>query len=104
LTNSEAPAEPAKETTEFQYKIPCNIAFEGNPINYLQDGIKLGLTGSVTKHSDTLNRDAVYQKVSRISHLPGYLVVHFVRFFYKQANVSAGTRAGKAKILRVIYQ
>ncbi len=33
------------------------------------------------KISPTLNANATYKKISRVSRLPGYLTVQFVRFF-----------------------
>lgn len=42
------------------------------------------LQEQITKQSPTLGRDAVYQKTSKISRLPAYLTIQFVRFFYKE--------------------
>ncbi|KAF7257139.1 hypothetical protein EG68_05269 [Paragonimus skrjabini miyazakii] len=53
-------------------------------VKFLHTGIRNGFEGTVTKHSATLGRDAVYKKTSVITRLPGYLSVHFVRFFYKE--------------------
>ncbi len=69
LTNQEAPEEPATETTEVAQKVSCHIDNENNPINYLQDGIKLSLMGSITKNSPTLGRDATYLKSMKINKL-----------------------------------
>jgi hypothetical protein len=54
-----------------------------------------GLTGELEKNSAVLGRSAVFQKTSRISKLPQYLTVQFVRFFWKKDSQK------KAKILRV---
>jgi len=54
------------------------------------------------KNSDMLGRNAVYKKVQKISRLPGYLTVQFVRFIWKRANSAAGTKDVKAKILRSV--
>jgi len=48
----------------------------------------------VDKESPTLGRTAVYSKMQRISKLPNYLLVNFVRFFWKQKEQV------KAKVLR----
>ena len=69
LTNQEAPEEEASSTTEVAQKLACHIDNENNPINYMQEGIKTSLTGSMTKFSPMLNRDATYMKVARISKL-----------------------------------
>jgi len=44
----------------------------------------LVLTEEIEKNSPTLDRDATYIKTSRISRLPQYLTVHFVRFFWRK--------------------
>lgn len=44
--------------------------------------------------SPTLERDAVYTKTAKISRLPAYLTVQFVRFYYKEKE------AINAKILK----
>ncbi|VDM33200.1 unnamed protein product [Hydatigera taeniaeformis] len=53
-------------------------------VKYLHTGIRNGLEGTLTKSSTTLGREATYKKVSRISRLPGYLCIQFMRFFYKE--------------------
>jgi ubiquitin carboxyl-terminal hydrolase 14 len=52
----------------------------------------------IEKNSPSLNRTAIYTKTSRISHLPKYLTVGFVRFFWKQE------QGVKAKIMRVRHR
>ncbi|CAJ0646977.1 4753_t:CDS:10 [Entrophospora sp. SA101] len=54
------------------------------------------LDEELEKHSPTLNRQAKYTKKSRISRLPSYLTVHFVRFFWKSQQQM------RAKILRKV--
>lgn len=65
-------------------------------MKYLQSGLKLKLQEQITKHSSSLGRDAVYTKTCRISRLPAYLTVQFVRFFYKERGST------NAKILKDI--
>lgn len=60
------------------------------------------MTGQVEKHSNTLERNALYSKTEKINKLPGYLTINFVRFYYKQASAAAATEAGKAKILKSV--
>lgn len=50
----------------------------------------------IEKHSATLDRTAQYQKISKVSRLPKYLVVHFIRFFWKPSE------RVRAKILRKV--
>ncbi|MEE6522353.1 hypothetical protein FKM82_020850 [Ascaphus truei] len=42
------------------------------------------LQDEITKHSPSLQRNALYIKSSRISRLPAYLTIQMVRFFYKE--------------------
>ena len=50
----------------------------------------------MTKHSETLGRDAVYMKKMRVSRLPAYMTIQMVRFQFKQRD------AVNAKILKDI--
>lgn len=81
-------------TSEDEFlKLNCHI---GSTTNHLRDGILAALEEKIEKQSPILGRDAVYTKKSRISRLPKYLTVHFVRFFWKrEAN-------RKAKIMRKV--
>eukprot|EP00004_Rigifila_ramosa_P008096 TRINITY_DN19265_c0_g1_i1.p1 TRINITY_DN19265_c0_g1~~TRINITY_DN19265_c0_g1_i1.p1 ORF type:complete len:468 (+),score=99.53 TRINITY_DN19265_c0_g1_i1:103-1404(+) len=89
-TESEEPVVVRKESVR---KLSCHITQQ---INHMQDGLKAALEESITKRSETLGRDAVYTKTSKISTLPPYLGISFVRFFWK-----AEERV-KAKILRAV--
>ncbi len=42
----------------------------------------------------------IYKKESKISKLPQYMFVNMQRFFWKKDSSTAGTKAGKTKILR----
>ncbi|KAI5295583.1 deubiquitinating enzyme [Ascosphaera acerosa] len=85
--------EMAVESTEEFLKLNCHI---DKDINHLRDGILAGLNEKLEKRSPTLERDATYTKTSRISRLPRYLTVHFVRFFWKRDSQK------KAKIMRKV--
>ena len=84
LTCNEAAATEAGEESVLSedafLKLDCHIS---SATNHLRDGILSGLKEEIEKHSPTLNRDAVYTKTSRISRLPKYLTVHFIRFWWK---------------------
>ncbi|KZF20940.1 cysteine proteinase [Xylona heveae TC161] len=84
--------EPVK-TEDFFLKLDCHISAQ---VNHLRDGISAGLEEKIEKMSPTLGRNAVYTKTSRISRLPKYLTVHFVRFFWKR------DAQKKAKIMRKV--
>lgn len=64
--------------------------------NYMINGILESLNEELEKNSPTLNREAKYIRKSRVTRLPQYLPIQFVRFFWKpQEQV-------KAKILRKV--
>jgi ubiquitin carboxyl-terminal hydrolase 14 len=88
----DAGEEPVKSEDVF-LKLDCHIS---GTTNHLRDGILAGLEEKLEKKSPVLDRDAVYTKKSRISRLPKYLTVHFVRFFWKREAQK------KAKIMRKV--
>jgi ubiquitin carboxyl-terminal hydrolase 14 len=88
----DAGEEPVKSEDAF-LKLDCHIS---GTTNHLRDGILAGLEEKLEKHSSVLDRDAVYTKKSKISRLPKYLTVHFVRFFWKREAQK------KAKIMRKV--
>ncbi|MCJ1326937.1 deubiquitinating enzyme [Thelotrema lepadinum] len=74
-------------------KLDCHISKD---TNHLRDGMLAGLEEKIEKKSTVLDRDTMYTKTSRVSRLPKYLTVHFVRFFWKR---EVGK---KAKIMRKV--
>ncbi len=100
VKNKECPEEPVQETKEQVLRLSCHIDNNNNPINHLGEGLKISLDGDIEKHSPFLDRNCVYYKQSKVNKLPEYLTVHFVRFYWKKESSLAGTKAGKAKILR----
>ncbi|RUS30152.1 hypothetical protein BC938DRAFT_479786 [Jimgerdemannia flammicorona] len=54
------------------------------------------LKQEIQKNSPTLGRSALYLKTSRVSRLPQYLTIHFIRFFWKPAE------RVRAKIMRKV--
>ena len=81
LSSAEAPEEEAIKSSDTFLKLECHIDKE---TSHLRDGLLNGLTEQIEKRSETLGRDAVYTKTSRISRLPKYLTIHFVRFFWRR--------------------
>jgi len=98
--NTEVPEEAEQVRKESSFKLACHI--ESQEINDVLAGIKSSLAGEVEKRSEILQRDCVYSKKTKISRLPSYLMVQFVRFYWKKASDSSGTKAGKAKILKAV--
>jgi ubiquitin carboxyl-terminal hydrolase 14 len=88
----EAGEEPVFTKDSF-LKLNCHI---DSSTNHLSDGIKNGLVEKIEKKSDVLGREASYTRTSKISRLPKYLTVHFVRFFWKRETQK------KAKIMRKV--
>ena len=85
--------EEAETSHDVFLKLDCHISKD---INHLRDGMHAGLEEKIEKKSTVLDRDAMYTKSSRVSRLPKYLTVHFVRFFWKR---EVGK---KAKIMRKV--
>ncbi|KAI7864610.1 hypothetical protein BDF14DRAFT_1875895 [Spinellus fusiger] len=89
---SEAPEENTVTTSSFS-KLGCHISIS---TNYMINGILESLKEEIEKTSPTLNRTANYERVSRVTRLPQYLPIQFIRFFWK-----ASERV-RAKILRKV--
>ncbi|KAG5653925.1 hypothetical protein H0H81_009282 [Sphagnurus paluster] len=81
LTCDEAPTEEPSIANESILKIECNI---NSSTNFMLTGIMNSLDQKVEKRSPTLGREALYTQKSRMTRLPGYLVVHMVRFEWRQ--------------------
>ncbi|XP_053972234.1 ubiquitin carboxyl-terminal hydrolase 14 [Hylaeus anthracinus] len=81
---------PTKGKEEF-LQLSCFISTE---VKYMHSGLRNKMQEQITKMSSTLGRDAVYTKTSKISRLPAYLTIQFVRFYYKEKE------AINAKILK----
>jgi len=88
---TEAPDEPETKSKETLFQLSCFISQD---VKYLHTGLKSRLEESIEKRSPTLGRDAVYTKTSKLSRLPAYLTVQFVRFYFKEKD------AINAKILK----
>lgn len=88
----EAGEKPQRKVDEVFYSLKCHVA--SKEVSHLSEGVTAALSSTYSKNSPTLARDAEYRQTSKISRLPKYLPVHYVRFFWK-TNVNK-----KAKILR----
>ncbi|GAB7352571.1 hypothetical protein MBLNU459_g2955t1 [Dothideomycetes sp. NU459] len=91
--DEEGAAEEPVKSEDIFFKLDCNIRMD---TNHLRDGINIALNEQIEKNSPTLGREASYTKSSRISRLPKYLPVHFVRFFWRKDTQK------KAKIMRKV--
>ena len=84
--------EPSVSFQEFR-KLNCHI---DTNISDLNVGLQSALGEQLEKFSPSLNKNAMYVRKSRISILPKYLPITFVRFFWKQSE------SVKAKILKKV--
>lgn len=92
--NTECEEEPEVVKKDTFMKLVCHIS---NTTSHLTDGLKQGLIETISKQSEVLGRESVYQKTTKLSHLPPYLTVQFMRFFWKS------DKQLKAKILRPVH-
>jgi len=99
-TCKETDAEPVKVSKENVLKLSCHIDNGAKGVDHMSEGLKISMEGDVEKYSDALGRNAIFTQKSSVNRLPSYLTVQFVRFYWKKESVSAGTKAGKAKILK----
>jgi len=77
----ETDAEPEEVITEPFQKLSCHIKGD---TNFLHSALESSLKEHITKNSYVLDREAVYEKSRKISKLPWYLTVQYVRFFWRQ--------------------
>eukprot|EP00465_Bigelowiella_longifila_P013122 CAMPEP_0185261554 /NCGR_PEP_ID=MMETSP1359-20130426/9910_1 /TAXON_ID=552665 /ORGANISM="Bigelowiella longifila, Strain CCMP242" /LENGTH=482 /DNA_ID=CAMNT_0027848213 /DNA_START=1 /DNA_END=1449 /DNA_ORIENTATION=+ len=83
--------EKIKELT--MQKLRCHI---DEKINFLVQGVEKSLDEVVEVKSSTLGRNANYKQSTRLLSLPKYLVVQFVRFYWKKS------QGKKCKMLRKV--
>lgn len=102
IQNMEKEDEESYIQKEHVLKLPCHIDNNNKPIDSLQAGLKISLSGDLEKYSDSLGRNALFSKTSKIAKLPNYICIQFVRFYWKKESTVGGTKAGKAKILRSV--
>jgi ubiquitin carboxyl-terminal hydrolase 14 len=106
--SSSEPMEPPVVRYDLSRKLVCNIqgGSDGNQtsvnVNYINEGIKLGLTGKIVKHSDVLERDAVWTRTQQIVKLPQILVIQFGRFYWKATPDSSDHTGVKCKIMKPV--
>lgn len=87
----ESEEEPVTKNKEQFLQLSCFISQD---VRYMHSGLRSKMQENITKMSPSLDRDAVYVKTSKISRLPAYLTIQFVRFYYKEKE------AINAKILK----
>ncbi|PRT53406.1 Ubiquitin carboxyl-terminal hydrolase 6 [Wickerhamiella sorbophila] len=85
--------EPPAESYDTFAKLNCHISAS---TNFLKDGLMAGLKETLEKHNEALGRNAEYTVTKRISRLPKYLTIQFVRFFWRRDT------SKKSKILRKV--
>lgn len=60
---------------EHVLKLSCHIDNNNNPINTLEEGLQISLSGEIEKNSEVLQRNAIYKKTSKVNKLPSYLCI-----------------------------
>ncbi|KAL3320391.1 hypothetical protein Ciccas_000920 [Cichlidogyrus casuarinus] len=73
--------ETASSFVETFNQLSC---FINQDVKYLHTGLRNSFETTLTKHSESLGKDAEYKKTNCISRLPAFLSIQFVRFFYKE--------------------
>ncbi|XP_071570537.1 ubiquitin carboxyl-terminal hydrolase 14 [Temnothorax nylanderi] len=91
LKCTESEDEPATIGKDEFLQLSCFISTD---VKYMYFGLRNKMQEQITKMSPTLGRNATYTKTSKISRLPAYLTIQFVRFYYKEKE------AINAKILK----
>ncbi|KAJ3649909.1 hypothetical protein Zmor_021626 [Zophobas morio] len=81
LKCTETEDEPVTKNKEQFLQLSCFISQD---VRYMHSGLRSKMQEQITKKSSILDRDAVYIKTSKISRLPAYLTIQFVRFYYKE--------------------
>ncbi|RKO88249.1 hypothetical protein BDK51DRAFT_20633, partial [Blyttiomyces helicus] len=90
----ETTEEPPVSSIEAFNKLRVNI---GSGVStYMMTDIGASMTEKIEKNSPALGRSAVYTKKLKVSRLPQYLTINFVRFQWK------ATERVKAKILKKV--
>ncbi|KAI8819276.1 hypothetical protein BJ741DRAFT_640375 [Chytriomyces cf. hyalinus JEL632] len=92
MTCVDAPSEAAKVEIGTFRQLKANI---GSGVStYMLSDLENNFVETIEKNSETLGRTATYKKVTKITRLPQYLTVNFVRFQWKPSE------RVKAKILK----
>ncbi|EME32638.1 ubiquitin carboxyl-terminal hydrolase 14 [Galdieria sulphuraria] len=87
----ESSDEQPRKRKEVVRSLKCHISHN---TSYLEQGLKEGLETTIELTAETLGKSVGWSRKSRISRMPPYLCIQFVRFFWK------ATEQVKAKILR----
>lgn len=99
--------EPAVVRHDLHRKLVCNIqggADSSSQINvtHIMEGVSLALNGKVEKHSEVLQRDAIWTRKQRIARLPSVLAVQFGRFYWKETPDSQDHAGVKCKVMKPV--
>lgn len=108
-TCMETDEEPVGVKVEGHRKLVCNIQGghgESVKVDFLHEGIALGMKGEIEKRSDVLGRNAKWSQELKIAKLPKVIPVQLMRFFWKKGDQNATSveaQAGNAcKILKPV--
>ena len=92
IMNAETEDENVVTRTSEGDKLLCNIIGGGGSdqkVDHLYQGLELSLSGEIEKRSEKLQRNAVWKRDTKISRLPRYLCVQYMRFYWKKREPTA---------------
>lgn len=92
VTDTNNTTDVTYNTTQ-DYKLRCHISIK---TNFLIDGLQNSLKEFLTKKSSITEQDSKFKYEGKITKLPEFLTVQFVRFFWKKET------SVKSKILRKV--
>ncbi|SCU78937.1 LAMI_0A06612g1_1 [Lachancea mirantina] len=86
-------ADVVVKDTDFDLKLQCHIS---GTTNFVKNGLLESLNEKIEKRSSITNVNSVFDVEKRITKLPEFLTVQYVRFFWKRST------GKKSKILRKV--
>jgi ubiquitin carboxyl-terminal hydrolase 14 len=100
----ESDDEPVDVKTESQRLFLCHMGTASEPVNHMNEGVKLSLKEHIEKNTSIDGplggRNAQWEKTSVMADLPPYLFIQMARFGYKAANELSGVGATRVKHVR----
>ncbi|CCK69307.1 ubiquitin-specific protease UBP6 KNAG_0C01940 [Huiozyma naganishii CBS 8797] len=93
VTDTQNPDDVTVKEDESDVKLQCHIS---GTTNFLRNGIFESLNEKIEKRSNTTGVNSIYNVEKKITKLPKYLTIQYVRFFWKRSSNK------KSKILRKV--
>lgn len=93
ITDLNNPSDVSYKNDDVDTKLQCHIS---SSTNFLKNGLQNSLTETLEKNSSITNTNSTFEYSKKITRLPEYLTVQYVRFFWKKSS------GKKSKILRKV--